>query len=105
MPASGKNIETIRIDAGIADRDEFDSIVNKLGNKILLEEDINKSISNDWFRTKKQKSVINKSGYKDSKYTLAKSLTSYQSDTWGINDINKATEKAANRILSFIFNN
>lgn len=32
--------------------EEFDDIVNLLGNKILLEEDINKSIGRDWFKTK-----------------------------------------------------
>ena len=53
MPASGHNVDTIRIDAGIGTREEFDNLVNKLGNKILLEENINKSVSNDWFKTKK----------------------------------------------------
>ncbi|MCF0118056.1 MAG: DUF262 domain-containing protein, partial [Bacilli bacterium] len=49
MPASGHNINIIREDAGILSQEEFDSIVNKLGNKILLEENINKSIGKEWF--------------------------------------------------------
>ena len=103
MPASGHNIEAIRQDAGIDSREEFSLLVNRLGNKILLEEDINKSISNDWFKTKKQKSVTDKAGYKDSRYNIALALTEYSLDKWGKEDIEKATRKAANRILSFLF--
>lgn len=60
MPRSGKNIVQIRIDAGLSDEEEFLSVVNKLGNKMLLEEDINRSIGNAWFRTKIQSSVKEK---------------------------------------------
>jgi len=105
MPASGRNITTIRQDAGVSDKEEFSSIVNKLGNKILLEEDINKSIGNEWFKTKKQNSINSKSGYKDSKYAIAVELTNYSKETWTINDIDTATTKVAERIVKFIFNN
>ena len=104
MPASGRNITTIREDAGISDKDEFNNIVNKLGNKILLEEDINKSIGNEWFKTKKQNSINSKSGYKDSKYKIALALTVYPNDTWTKNDIELATTKAVERIVKYIFN-
>ena len=103
MPASRHNIEAIRMDAGIATKDEFKSIVNQLGNKILLEEDINKSISNEWFKAKKQSSVKSKTGYKDSEYNIALDLVNYPSDTWTVNDINIATEKVGERISTFIF--
>ncbi|MFK8068593.1 MAG: DUF262 domain-containing protein [Gammaproteobacteria bacterium] len=103
MPSSGRNIEAIRQDAGVSNQDEFRAIVNKLGNKILLEEDINKSLSNEWFKSKKQNSVLTKSGYKDSKYTLASSLTTYPSLLWTKDDITKATRKVQIRIASFIF--
>lgn len=103
MPASGKNIETIRVDAKISDPKEFDSIMNKIGNKILLEEDINKSISNDWFKTKKLSSVKDKLGYKNSKYNIASELVNYHKDKWEISDIEIATNKAAKRIVDFIF--
>jgi hypothetical protein len=103
MPASGHNIETIRQDAGIETREEFQSIANKLGNKILLEEDINKSISNEWFKTKKQKSINDKAGYKDSKYHIAKALIEYPKDTWTKEDIETITVKIAERISNFIF--
>ena len=103
MPASGHNYETIRQDAGIESKEEFQSIVNKLGNKILLEEDINKSISNEWFKTKKQKSINDKAGYKDSKYPIARALTNYPKDTWTKKDIETVTVKIAERISKFIF--
>ena len=103
MPASGHNIDLIRVDAGIDTQEEFDQIVNKLGNKILLEEDINKSIGNEWFKTKKQSSITDKSGYKDSRYNIALSLVDYPSDLWTQDDITSATEKVADRIVNFIF--
>jgi uncharacterized protein with ParB-like and HNH nuclease domain len=103
MPASGRNITTIQQDANIATKEEFSSIVNKLGNKILLEEDINKSIGNEWFKTKKQNSINSKSGYKDSKYGIALALTTYPKDSWTKDDIDAATKKAVARIVNFIF--
>jgi hypothetical protein len=104
MPASGRNITTIREDAGITDKDEFNNIVNKLGNKILLEEDINKSIGNEWFKTKKQNSINSKTGYKDSKYKIALTLTVFPNDTWTKIDIEVATTTAVERIVKYIFN-
>lgn len=103
MPASGHNIDSIRIDANISTQDEFKNIVNKLGNKILLEEDINKSIGREWFMTKKQQSINSKTGYKDSKFGLALSLVNYDKDQWTKEDIEKCTEKVADRIVNFIF--
>lgn len=38
MPYSGKNLSEIRKDADVESEEEFRNIVNKLGNKILLEE-------------------------------------------------------------------
>ena len=52
MPNSGNDLQTIRKDAGIGSEEEFKEAVNKLGNKILLEEKINRAIGNEWFRTK-----------------------------------------------------
>ncbi|MBM3456041.1 MAG: DUF262 domain-containing protein [Bacteroidetes bacterium] len=104
MPSSGRNITTIQRDANITTKEEFNSLVNKLGNKILLEEDINKSIGREWFKTKKQNSIDNKSGFKDSKYGIALALTAYPKDTWTKDDIDTATIKATERIVKFIFN-
>ncbi|MCL2083346.1 MAG: HNH endonuclease family protein [Oscillospiraceae bacterium] len=107
MPASGKNRPQIRLDADISDEGEFLSFMNKLGNKILLEESINKSIGNEWFRTKIQTSVTDKSGYKDSKYAVAAALVEEYKEKmkpyWLKDDISNATNKIAQRILEFVF--
>ncbi len=103
MPASGHNIDSVRIDAGMT-KEEFDDMVNLLGNKILLEEDINKHIGMDWFKTKKGMLVQNKKGYVGSGFGIASALSSYPSDKWGKSDIEAANEKAAGRICRFIFN-
>lgn len=44
MPYSGNNLQEIRKDAEIDSEEEFYGVVNKLGNKILLEEKINRAI-------------------------------------------------------------
>lgn len=103
MPASGHNIDTIRTDAGMS-KEEFEDMVNLLGNKILLEEDINKHIGMDWFKTKKGTSIQDRKGYIGSRFGLALALSSYPSDRWGKEDIETANQKAAERICRFIFN-
>lgn len=103
MPSSGRNIDVIRQDSNIIDVDEFKAFVNKLGNKILLEEDINKAIGRDWFKTKKQSSIVSKSGYKNSQYHIAKSLVDYPKDKWEKGDIEQATEKVVARVSNFVF--
>lgn len=103
MPASGHNIDAIRDDAGMT-KVEFDDMVNLLGNKILLEEDINKHIGMDWFKTKKGTLVRDKRGYRGSSFGIATALSSYPSNIWSKTDIEKANEKAAERISNFIFN-
>ena len=104
MPASGKNLTAIREDASLSE-EEFKQYVDRIGNKILLEQNINGSISNDWFRVKKQKTINEKRGYRDSVFPIAHSLINYESDNWGKGDIEKATSKATNRIINFIFKN
>lgn len=107
MPYSGNNLQEIRKDAEIDSEEEFYGVVNKLGNKILLEEKINRAIGNEWFRTKVSTKLENKTGYIDSKYPIARALVSkYQSDNkpyWKKDDIMSATDKASDRIVRFIF--
>ena len=107
MPYSGNNLQEIRKDAGIVSEDEFRGIVNKLGNKILLEEKINRSIGNEWFRTKVSTKLENKTGYVDSKYPIANALVDTYKNSekpyWTKDDIKTATEKASERIINFIF--
>ena len=104
MPASGHNIDAIRIDARMTE-EEFNDMVNLLGNKILLEEDINKHIGMDWFKTKKGTLVQDKKGYIGSNFGIASALSSYPSNRWEKKDIEEANQKAADRICNFIFNN
>lgn len=107
MPYSGGNLQVIRTDAGIDGEEEFRSIVNKLGNKILLEEKINRAIGNSWFSTKVSTTVGNKTGYIDSRYPLASNLVKqYRTANkpyWKKEDILSATDKASDRISKFIF--
>lgn len=108
MPQSGANLDAIRKDAQIESKEEFDDTVNKLGNKILLEEKINRSIGNEWFRTKVSTKLSDKTGYIDSKYPIATGLVQkYENDTkpyWCKQDIETATDVASDRIVKFIFN-
>lgn len=107
MPYSGNNLQEIRKDAEIASEEEFYGIVNKLGNKILLEEKINRAIGNEWFRTKVSTKLENKTGYIDSQYPIAHALVSQYQNTdkpyWKKDDIAFATDKASDRIVKFIF--
>lgn len=109
MPASGHNLLEIRNDAGIKDEEEFIGVVNKLGNKILLEEKINRSIGNEWFRTKLSNAFSDKISYANSCYPLAYSLANNYKNIdkpyWNKNDIELATKKAVKRIIKFIFEN
>lgn len=103
MPSSGHNIESVRVNANLS-KEEFEDLVNLLGNKILLEEDINKHIGMDWFQTKKGTLVQDKKGYVGSSFGIASALSSYPSNLWQKQDIEAANEKAATRICRFIFN-
>lgn len=107
MPASGRDIQTIRKDAKLDDEEDFRNTVNKIGNKILLEYEINRGIGNEWFRTKVSTSLKNKTGYIDSKYPIAQMLVDeYKNSSekfWTKYDIEEATEEAADRITNFIF--
>lgn len=106
MPASGKNKNEIRKDAGIETLEEYYEIVNKIGNKILLESEINRGIGNEWFRTKVSQDLGN-NGYNKSVYPIAKDLVKEYKKSekpyWTKEDIVSATEKASKRIADFIF--
>ena len=107
MPKNGKNNESIRSDANIESIEEFNSLFNKIGNKILLEYDINRSIGRNWFKEKLEKSVSIKKGYKDSYYPYTKEIIKKyggkQDAKWTKDDINDYNRIIANRIAEFIF--
>ena len=96
-----------RKDANIHSEDEFNEFVNKIGNKILLEEKINRSIGNEWFRTKVSTTLADKTGYINSLYPIARSLVAtYKGSNrpyWTKEDIMVVTKKAQDRIINFIF--
>ena len=108
MPQSGKNARLIQNDAGIENDEEFSNYINKIGNKILLEFNINRTIGNEWFRTKISTKIGEKSGYINSNFPLAQFLVekykNEQKPYWTKNDIDTATSDASERIASFIFN-
>jgi len=103
MPISGKDISSIMEDAGISSKEEFDGLVNQLGNKILLEASINGPIGNAWFRSKQKNSIKDRKGYVDSSFALAQALAVYPSDVWTKDDIEGMTSKIADRITGFVF--
>lgn len=107
MPYSGNNLPEIKNDAGIGSEEEFEGVVNKLGNKILLEQKINRSIGNEWFRTKVSTKLENKTGYINSSYPIACALVDTYKEVskpyWTKDDIIATTEKASERIADFIF--
>lgn len=103
MPKSGLNRENIMSDAGLESQEEFRDYAERIGNKILLEADINRSIQDSWFRSKRKNTITSGHGYIGSKFPIAKSLVNYLNDTWTKTDIEAATEKAATRIADFIF--
>lgn len=88
-------------------QEEFYYFVNKIGNKILLEEKINRAIGNEWFRTKVYTKLSDKTGYVDSNYPIASDLVKkYINDNkpyWCKKDIEDATVAAGDRIADFIF--
>jgi len=107
MPQSGKNSDIICNDAQMEDKDMFLEYINKVGNKILLEYSINRTIGNEWFRTKISEKISDKTGYVDSNYPIAKYLVNKFKDEdkpyWTKTDIDDATQKASERISNFIF--
>lgn len=109
MPHSGNNKQLIRNDAGISSEEEFQDYINKLGNKIVLEFAINRSIGDEWFRTKVSTKLEDKTGYIDSKYPIANMLVeqyrNVEKPYWTKEDIDNATTEASKRIVKFLFDN
>lgn len=103
LPSSGKHTEAIRISAGLTE-EEFSDYVNNLGNKILLESTINIPLSNAYFDIKKIGNVDSKNGYNGSQFAIAQDLVNYPKNIWGKEEIINTTDKIAERLIKFIFN-
>lgn len=102
LPQSGKNIKQMKKDAGFTkdNEHEFEYIVDKLGNKIVLEKKINVDVSNAWFRTKCGEYI--KSSYKVA-IAIAEEYANDDLPVWKIEDIDRRTEEIAEEIVDFIF--
>lgn len=100
MPNSGKIKEFVREDAKIDSKEEFELIVNRLGNKILLEKSINSKVGDAWFRVKIKE-------YQNSKFLLARKIVeehkTEEKPLWTKEKINKRTEEIKETFLDFIF--
>lgn len=103
MPQSSKHKESVMNQSDILNEVEFAEYVNKLGNKTLLEAEINRAISDNWFVDKKSHKISDRAGYIDSIYQIPKYLSTYQSDKWGKASIDKQTDYLSNEIANFIF--
>lgn len=72
-----------------------------------MEEKINRSIGNEWFRTKISYVSLDKFSYANSSYPIACSLVKKYKEIdkpyWGKNDIERATQKNVERIMNFSY--
>ena len=86
-----------------ANSEENDGITleeqNSIGNLMLLEQGINRSIGDLSFNEKKSRSDGNVC-YKDSKYATVRKISQYQ--TWGRNEIIQRREEVSKRIIIFL---
>ena len=88
-------------------KNENDSITeeeqNGIGNLMLLEQSINRSIGDLQFDEKKSRSDGNVC-YKDSKYATVRKICQSETVTWGRNEIIKRRDEEVERIVQFLKN-
>ena len=77
-------------------RDIWGDEINSIGNLMILESNINRSIGNYDFSQKKNK-------YKDSKYEVVKAITSLEH--WTKEDAAKRREESVKKILEYVYPN
>ena len=77
-------------------RDIWGDEINSIGNLMILESNINRSIGNYDFSQKKNK-------YKDSKYEVVKAITSLE--YWTKEDAAKRREESVKKILEYVYPN
>ena len=98
----GYDIEHIHANANTDEGADIDeTLQNGIGNLMLLEPDINRSISNLPFREKTNR-TDGKPCYKDSRFASARKVM--QNKTWGKEEIIKRKEDEIRRISEFLFN-
>ena len=103
VPASGNNLLDIRVQSGFESEEQAEEYKDLLGNKILLESGINRSLGNPALHEKRIGRSGEKDGYQNSQYPIAKYLGSLDKDVWTKKDIEQATTESAERIVDFIF--
>lgn len=98
----GYDIEHIHANANTDEGADIDeTLQNGIGNLMLLEPDINRSISNLPFREKTNR-ADGKPCYKDSRFASVRKVM--QNKTWGKEEIIKRKEDEIRRISEFLFN-
>lgn len=78
-------------------RKDANELLEKFGNKVLIEKKINISAGNEYFKIKKEK-------YKSSKILDCKNLSTIENNNWSKNDILEREEDFKNTILTFLNN-
>lgn len=104
MPKNMSTWTTTATTAGFADENEIAEYLEKLGNKIPLELEINRALGPAYFAHKRRHTIESKTGYQNSQFAIAKGLVNNRSEHWLKADIDTATEKAAKRIADWLFN-
>jgi uncharacterized protein with ParB-like and HNH nuclease domain len=81
--------------------DEWKENINSIGNLMVLEYDINRSISNDTYNDKL--SVVKNKSYHNSKYAIVKNQIINYSE-WTLEHCLKRKENEVKKILTYLFN-
>lgn len=99
----GYDIEHIHANANDQEGTDIPyELQNSIGNLMVLEYDINRSIGCIPFREKKERSSREKC-YKDSNYATVKKICQYED--WLLPNVEKRREEEIEKIANFLFNN
>lgn len=98
----GFDIEHIHANANEEEGNDIDEdMQNSIGNLMLLEYDINRSIGCLPFKEKKDRSD-GKLCYKDSQYATVNKIRFF--DDWGLSEVEKRHKEEVDKIANFLFN-
>jgi len=98
----GFDIEHIHANANEKEGEDIDeNLQNSIGNLMLLEYDINRSIGCLPFKEKKNRSEGGKC-YKDSEYATVKRISLF--DDWGLQQVENRHKEEVEKIANFLFN-
>jgi hypothetical protein len=98
----GFDIEHIHANANEKEGTDIDeNLQNSIGNLMLLEYDINRSIGCLPFKEKKERSQGNLC-YKDSQYASVKKISMFED--WGLTEVQQRRQEEIEKIADFLFN-